>query len=159
MLNWLAVRLRRRGQLKSRIVFLACVVLPPVASAQVDSTSTRQVLATEDQRFAAMLHADTAALAYLLASDLTYTHTDGEQNTKAEFLHILATGALHYAAIEPEARDVRVDGSIAIVTGDSKMRVESGGQVQAFRIRYLAVYRRRARRWELIAWQSTRLPT
>jgi len=38
------------------------------------------------------------------------------------------------------------------------MRVEASGQVHAFRIRYLAVYRRGAHGWELIAWQSTRLP-
>lgn len=144
-----------------RFVFVlaACGGLPTNSAAQVDSASIRQVVAAEDQRFAAMLHADTAALDQLLATDLTYTHTDGEQNNKAEFLRILGTGTLRYAAIVPEVREVRVDGAIAVVAGRSAMRVESGGQAYAFRIRYLAVYRHGARGWELIAWQSTRLPT
>ena len=137
----------------------ACMFLPAVAGAQADSASIRQVLSTEDQRFAAMLRADTAALGHLLAADLTYTHTDGAQNTKEEFLRLVGTGALRYAAITPEAREVRIDGPIAVVTGRSAMRVESSGQAHAFRIRYLAVYRRGARGWDLIAWQSTRLPT
>ena len=137
----------------------ACALVPALAGSQVDSTSIRQVLATEDHRFAAMMHADTAALGHLLASDLTYVHTDGEQDTKAEFLRIVGAGVVRYAAIVPEAREVRVDESIAVVAGRSAMRVESGGQTHAFRIRYLAVYRRRARAWELLAWQSTRLPT
>jgi ketosteroid isomerase-like protein len=107
----------------------------------------------------AMLRADTAALGRLLAADLTYTHTDGEQNTKEEFLRLVGSGTLRYAAITPEAREVRIDGPIAVVTGRSAMRVESSGQAHAFRIRYLAVYRRSARGWDLIAWQSTRLPT
>jgi ketosteroid isomerase-like protein len=106
-----------------------------------------------------MVHADTSALGQLLATDLTYTHTDGAQNTRAEFLQIVGTGALRYTSIAPEAREVRVFGASAIVTGQSAMRVEAGGQAHAFRIRYLAVYRQRARGWELIAWQSTRLPT
>jgi len=106
-----------------------------------------------------MVHADTSALGQLLATELTYTHTDGAQNTRAELLQIVGTGALRYASIAPEAREVRVFGSSAIVTGQSAMRVEAGGQAHAFRIRYLAVYRHGVHGWELIAWQSTRLPT
>ena len=127
------------------------------AAAQVDSTRIRQVLAAEDQRFAAMQRADTAALQLVLAPDLTYTHTDGEQNTKGEFLQILSSGALRYDLIAPEARQVRIFECAAVVTGRSAMRVESGGRIAAFRIRYIAVYRRGARGWQLAAWQSTRL--
>jgi len=104
------------------------------------------------------MRADTGALAHLLAPDLTYTHTDGAQNSRAELLQLVGSGALRYASIAPEARDVRVVGSSAVVTGRSAMRVEASGQAHAFRIRYLAVYRRGARGWELVAWQSTRLP-
>jgi hypothetical protein len=132
-------------------------VLGGRATAQVDTPRSRQVLATEDQRFAAMLRADTAALRSLLAPDLTYTHTDGEQNTKDEFLQILSSNALRYDSIVPDARHVRVFESTAIVTGRSAMRVESGGRPASFRIRYLAVYRWADGRWQLAAWQSTRL--
>ena len=104
-----------------------------------------------------MVHADTGTLAHLLGSDLTYTHTDGAENTRAEFLRLLGSGALRYVSIAPEAREVRVLGSSAVVTGRSAMRVDAEGQAHAFRIRYLAVYRHGARGWELIAWQSTRL--
>ena len=141
------------------LLLLASGGLSTSSAAQVDSASIRQVLAAEDQRFAAMLHGDTAALQRLLATDLTYTHTDGEQNSKAEFLRILGSGALRYTSIAPEAREVRLFASLALVTGRSAMRVESGGQTHAFDIRYLAVYGRRAGGWELIAWQATRLPT
>ena len=150
---------RKNGSGRSPLLVAACALLPSLCGAQVDSASIRQVLAAEDRRFGAMVHADTSALGQLLATDLTYTHTDGAQNTRAEFLRIVGTGALRYASIAPEAREVRVFGSSAIVTGQSAMRVEAGGQAQAFRIRYLAVYRHGVRGWELIAWQSTRLPT
>jgi ketosteroid isomerase-like protein len=143
---------------RSALLVAACVLVPRLAGAQADSVSVRQILATEDRRFAAMVHADTGALTHLLAPDLTYTHTDGAQNTRAELLQIVGSGALRYASITPEAREVRVFGSSAVVTGRSAMRVEAEGQALAFRIRYLAVYRRDARGWELIAWQSTRLP-
>ena len=123
----------------------------------MDTAPSRQVLAAEDQRFAAMRHADTAALGRLLAPDLTYTHTDGEQDTKDDFLRSLGSGALRYDSITPEARQVRVFESTAIVTGRSAMRVESGGNPASFSIRYLAVYRWAEGRWQLAAWQSTRV--
>ena len=106
----------------------------------------------------AMVQADTGALAHLLAPDLTYTHTDGAQKKRAALLQLVGSGALRYASITPEARDVRLVGASAVVTGRSAMRVEASGQTHAFRIRYLAVYRRSALGWQLIAWQSTRLP-
>jgi ketosteroid isomerase-like protein len=143
---------------RSPLLVAVCALLPRLAGAQADSGSLRQVLATEDRRFAAMVEADTGALAHLLGPDLTYTHTDGAQNTRAELLQLIGSGALRYASISPEAREVRVVGSSAVVTGRSAMRVGANGQLHAFRIRYLAVYRHGARGWELIAWQSTRLP-
>src|SRR5438552_3629580 len=131
---------------------------PLPAAAQIDTASIRQVLATEDRRFAAMVHADTSALASLLAPDLTYTHTDGAQNTGAELLQLLGSGTLRYASIAPEAREVRVAGLGAVLRAGRYMRARAHDPDHAFRIRYLAVYRRGAHGWELIAWQSTRLP-
>src|SRR2546422_9190042 len=125
----------------SPFLVAACTLLPRLCAAQGDSLSIRKVLATEHRRFAAMVHADTVALEQLLAADLTYTHTDGAQNTRAEFLQIVGTGALRYASIAPETREVRVFGSSAVVTGRSAMRVESGAQAHAFRIRYLEIGR------------------
>ena len=140
------------------LLLAVCAHVPALARGQ-DSAAIHQVLITEDQRFAAMEFADTVALGPLLAADLTYTHTDGDQNTRAEFLRSLSSGALKYRVIMPETRDVRVYGTIGVVVGRAAMRVESDGQTHAFKIRYLAVYRRGSRGWELMAWQSTRLPT
>ena len=105
-----------------------------------------------------MVHVDSVALQHLLADDLTYTHTDGQRDTKAQLLQALASGDLRYESIAPEAREVRIVGSVAIVTGRSAMRVGPGGRVHAFRIRYLAIYNRGPRGWQLVAWQATRLP-
>ena len=126
---------------------------------QTDSATVRQGLLTENLLFAAMEMADTSA-GQLLTADLTYTNEEGEQNTRADFLRILSSGTLKYRVIWPDARDVRVYGTIALVVGLARMRVESAGQSHFFRIRYLAVYRRGGTQgWELMAWQSTRLPT
>jgi ketosteroid isomerase-like protein len=51
-----------------------------------------------------------------------------------------------------------VGSDAAVVTGRSNMEVQSQGQVRAFAIRYVAVYERRPDGWQMVAWQSTRIP-
>jgi ketosteroid isomerase-like protein len=118
------------------------------------------VLAGEDRRFAAMLHSDTAALRTLLADDLAYTHTTGSKQDKTEFLRSIGSGELRYTTIEPSQRVVRLMGRDgAVVVGRSNMKVLVGGQLRVLSIRYLAVYRREPNGWQLLAWQSTLLPS
>src|SRR6266513_2340896 len=142
-----------------RAGLLLLLSVGPIASVLIaqDSATTR-VLAADDQRFAAMMRADTATLRTKLADDLAYTHTTGARQDKAEFLRTLASGQLRYRSISPTQRTVRfLSSEGAVVVGRSNMKVESGGQVLAFAIRYLAVYRRVEGEWQLVAWQSTRL--
>ena len=138
-------------------VSLSSLVVPS-AGAQTDPGTVKAVLTAEDQRFAAMIRGDTAALRLLLADSLSYTHTDGEQQSKGQFLETLGSGTLRYDSIGPQGRGVRVVGDVAVVTGRSAMRLKAQGQVRAFAIRYLAVYQHRGGGWQLLAWQSTRLP-
>ena len=108
----------------------------------------------ERTRFEAMVRADTATLRQILSTDLTYTHTTGQTETKEEFLRTVATGRIDYVAIQPESLDVRLYAQTAVVTGRSRMHV---GQ-QQFSIQFLDVYRMVRNSWELVAWQATRLP-
>ena len=112
----------------------------------------------DDRRFKAMVRGDLTALRMALSDQLTYTHSSGRHDTKAEFLASLTLGQLSYKAIIPEARTVRVYGGVGTVTGTARMEVAARGQDAHFRIRYLAVYVKAQDRWQMVAWQSTRVP-
>ncbi len=117
-----------------------------------------EILAAERRRFGAMIERDLDALDGLLAEDLTYTHTSGKAETKAEFLATLEFGTLRYERIEPRHVMVRPLERAAVVTATSRMWLRVDGKAVDFWIRYLAVYVRRGEKWQLLAWQSTRLP-
>lgn len=117
-------------------------------------SAEEEVERVERLRFAAMVRADTAELRWLLADELRYTHTTGQLETKQQFLETLGSGRLDYVSIEPEELAVRIYGSTAVVSGRSRMGVGE----QRFSIRFLDVYVRRADRWQMVAWQATRLP-
>lgn len=128
------------------------------AGAAAAADPEREVREVDDRRFAAMVRADTAELDRLLADDLTYTHSTGAVETKAQFLAAISAPTIRYRSIEPSERRVRVYGDAAVITGAAAVQVTSGGQDLALRMRFTAVYVRRAGAWKLAAWQSTRLP-
>jgi ketosteroid isomerase-like protein len=120
--------------------------------------SEHEVIAADDRRFQAMVKQDWPALDAALADDLVYVHSTARVESKAEHLGNLKAGKPHYRGASPRERKVRVRGEVAIVNGVSDMHVDNAGKEQRFTIRYLAVYARTADRWQMTAWQSTKVP-
>ena len=118
-----------------------------------------EVRAAEQQRFDAMVKQDVAALDTLLDEDLAYAHTDGETQSKEEFIEMIRSRHLVYESIEPSEVHVRMYDAAAIATGVSQMRVRSATGVSSFRIRFTETYVRSGGRWLLAAWQATRVST
>lgn len=120
---------------------------------------TAKIRSLEESRFAAMLSRDAPALRRILADDLTYTHSSGQLESKEQFIESIASGAFQYLAILPEgALDVRVYGDAAVVTGKGTFRVRAGGEERSLKLRFTDVYVARSGVWQMVAWQSTRLP-
>jgi ketosteroid isomerase-like protein len=145
-------------------IMIVCVTTCAVAQTPKSTVSDskqneqQQVLDAEKARFAAMLNGEADVVSSLLADELTYTHTNGRTDTKWSFLTSLRPGTVKYETIESEDRKVHVDGKTAVVTGQAKLKIMFGGQELSFRVRYTEVCVRRDGRWQLVAWQSTRLP-
>ncbi len=116
------------------------------------------VLAADDRRFQAMLKQDWPALNAALADDLVYVHSTARVESKGEHVANLQAGKPSYRGATPRERTVRVRGDVGIVNGVSEMHVENAGKEQRFTIRYLAVYARNGERWQMTAWQSTKVP-
>ena len=116
-----------------------------------------QVLDVLNHRISALLKNDFAALDALLDDSLLYAHSSGRVDTKASFLDSLRSGQLKYVAASLDDLRVRIYGSTALVTGRSRMTVESAGQQRHLDLRFLDVYVHRNDRWRQVSWQSTRI--
>jgi hypothetical protein len=127
---------------------------PAIAAGPAES----EIAQLEQQRFAAMQAADITTLDRLLSADLTYTHSSGKLETKQEFLGGIRSGGLKYKTVAPEGIDVRVYDSAAVVTGRCHFQVEADGRQLDLQVRFTDVYVKRGGAWQLVAWQSTRLP-
>jgi hypothetical protein len=108
-------------------------------------------------RFEADFKADKAALDSLLADDLTYGRTSGVRHSKAEVMALVGAGgpyALDYST--PDSLVARVYGETGVVTGLLKVKLTA--QPAPYTLRFTDTWVRRRGRWQLVAFQATRLP-
>jgi ketosteroid isomerase-like protein len=125
------------------------------AATPVMSGAEAAVLDAESQRFRAQVEKDVATLNALLADDVSYTHSTGTRQTKAEYIKDIVSGNMVYKAIEPSNQKVRVYGNTAVITGTVKVSVSVAGTERAVALLYTDVHVKRGGRWQLVAWQST----
>lgn len=122
------------------------------------SPDAEAVKAAELRRFAVMTARDYTALATILGDDLVYTHSSAVVDSKAAYLESLTSGRVTYKTITPSDLQVRVYGTTAIITGLAAMTVDANGEALNNRLRFTDVWVKRDGRWQMVAWQSTRMP-
>jgi hypothetical protein len=142
----------------TRVVCVVAAVAGPAWLGAAEPEAEAGIARIEEQRFAAMLSADVATLDRLLASDLTYVHSSAKLDTKEDFIGAIKAGSLKYKVITPEDVHVRLYDSTAVVTGRCRFEVQSAGAELKLQVRYTDVYVKRAGAWQLVAWESTRIP-
>ncbi len=117
-----------------------------------------EVLAAEDRRYRAMLDADLAALDALCHDELSYAHSSGVRDTKAEYLGKVASGYYRYHRIDHPVERVEVVGDCAMVVGRMRSDLRVQGTPKTIDNLALAVWARDTGRWRLLAYASTPLP-
>jgi ketosteroid isomerase-like protein len=118
----------------------------------------KEVEALEKARFKAQIAMDLPTLRPMLADDLYYCHSSGVCQNKAEFIGFVTSGTNKYVAMDVISMKPRLVGSAVVVNGKLDIRVISDGKEQHFQGIYTDVYAKRDGRWQLVTWQSTRLP-
>ncbi len=132
------------------------LVLAPAHAAAADARQA--VLAAQDARFAATIRGDVQALATMMSDDLTYTHSSGVTETKAEFLDAIRSGKYLYRSIAASDRRVRLHGDAAVVSGPAHIVIEPGGKRTEIDLYFTELYVSRGGSWRMALWQATRLP-
>ena len=118
----------------------------------------QMIIDLDKKRMTAMAQKDVAALNTLLADDLVYTHSSARLDTKRSLIDAMVSGATVYTGVEPSDVKAQDLGDTVVLTGIAQIKVVSNGTPNAFGVRFTDVYARRDGRWQMVTWQSTRLP-
>lgn len=122
------------------------------------SANGDKVIELDRQRMAAMAAKDITRLNELIADDLIYTHSSARLDTKASLIGNMQSGSTVYTEVTPSDVVAQDCGDTVVLTGKARIGVMSGGKPNAFTVRFTDVYANRGGRWQMVTWQSTRLP-
>jgi ketosteroid isomerase-like protein len=121
------------------------------------SKSEKEVLAAMDAWKQATMKKDRAALDKLLHEDLTYSHSSGHNESKADVIQSVTSGKSAVEAIDFSDTTVRVYGNTALVKGKVDIRNNAGGKSTTANLNILHVWLKGSKGWQLVARQATRL--
>jgi ketosteroid isomerase-like protein len=122
------------------------------------ASNAEAVIDLDKKRMLAMATKDIATLDALLADDLVYTHSSARLDTKQSLIANMKSGATVYSLVDPSEVRAQDVGDAVILTGVARIKVSSNGNDLDFRVRFTDAYAKRSGRWQMVAWQSTRLP-
>ncbi|HEX2885680.1 nuclear transport factor 2 family protein [Vineibacter terrae] len=144
---------RRHMVVAGAFVLTTSSLLParrPVAQPSDEAAVNQAVEALRQ----AMLAGDRAQLEALVAHQLSYGHSGGVVETKAQFIDVIASRKTVYKTITLSDAAVTVAGSNAIARHAFAAEVESDGKADADRIGVMQVWQKQGASWKLLARQA-----
>jgi len=126
----------------------------PLRAQPGDEASVNQAVEELSQ---AMLKADKAKLEELLSDKLSYGHSGGVIENKAQFIDVVAGKKTIYKGIKVSEPSTSVVGDNAIVRHKLVVEFETDGKPGTSNIGALQVWHKEGGRWKLLARQAFRL--
>lgn len=118
----------------------------------------QMIIDLDRKRMTAMAEKDIRTLNEVIADDLVYTHSSARLDTKQSLIGNMESGSTVYTSVVPSNVKAQDCGDTVVLTGECRISVTSGGRPNSFGVRFTDVYANKGGKWQMVAWQSTRLP-
>jgi ketosteroid isomerase-like protein len=138
------------------LLLLLFFALAPMGDA-MESKTEKEVLAAMNVWRHAMVARDRAALESLYAPGLTYVHSNGKQENKAEAIEAVVTGKDRFESVDMEDISVSLYGTTALVRARITLRINDGTAVKTLILDVLHVWIKNDAKWQLVARHALRL--
>jgi len=126
--------------------------------AAMNQSITAQEVSTQVERLRnAMISANRAELDGLAAEILSYGHSNGNVETKAEFVENIASGKSDFVSVELTEQRISVSQDTAIVRHTFDAQTNDGGKPNTIKLKILLVWQKQNNELKLIARQAVRL--
>ncbi|MBI3530120.1 MAG: nuclear transport factor 2 family protein [Betaproteobacteria bacterium] len=140
-----------------QLLWLSAVLVIVFPNVAVSGTE-QDLNQLEENRYAALIAGDWAALDALLADEFFYNQGGGGSVSKLTFLDYMKAGDAKVRKAAREDTKIRLYGDTAVVTGVAHVDVTLKGEDKTLHSRYLHVWTKTPDGWKLAARQATYLP-
>ena len=138
------------------VALTGCASSTPAASS---AASEQSVAAAAERLRMAMIDPTPAALAQLVADDLSYGHSGGRVDTKDSFIGDLVAGKSDFVTIAITDQTIKIVGNTAIVRHTLTADTNDSGKPGKVQIKILGVWQQQGSQWKLLARQAVRVAT
>ena len=121
--------------------------------AQTDSVKLSTTMKEFHQ---ALVNGNTISINQQTDKMLSYGHSNGWVETKADMIKNLETGYMNYNSIKEDSIQVMMNGTIANVRFVADINATLNGTVGNFHLKVLEVWVKKGKRWLLFARQAVR---
>lgn len=143
--------------MKKIILILTTLVMAVTAKAQ--KATVESLREAELSRFKVMIGQDEAGLNAVLHADLIYNHSNALTDNKTSYVGSIVSKKTIYASIESEELTPRLYGKFGIITGIVKVKNQAkDGSFTYNHLKYTDVWIFQDKRWQMLSWQSTKIP-
>jgi hypothetical protein len=140
-----------------KFLFILLIVgLPALSLAQNDAVVQQTIMMKMLSLRNSLLQKDSVALSKLLAEDVSYGHTNGLTQTKAELIRSVVSKEQDYKEIAPSDMKVRIYDNAAVVTMKAKVNMLYKGDKLDLQMNILLVWAKKDKDWVLVARQSVK---
>lgn len=139
-------------------LFLFLLVTAITANAVVAQSNDEKAVATAVENLRkAMVDPTKPALEKLTTAELSYGHSSGKVQNKAEFIEALVSGASDFLNIDLTEQSIKVVGNTAIVRHVLSAVTSDNGKPGNAHIAILLVWIKQNKEWKLLARQAVKV--
>ena len=140
-----------------RIFYLILLILSFSQISIAQTKAEKEVAAAVENLRQAMISADKKQLEELADDRLTYGHSLGKIENKAQFVEALVSGQSDFVTIDLADQTVLVTGKTAIVRHTLSAAINDGGKPGKVKLGVMMVWQKQGGQWKLLGRQSCRL--
>lgn len=121
------------------------------------SKKETQVSAAVEKLKLAMVSGERAALESIAADQLSYGHSGGLVETKAQFVEKIASGASDFVTIDLKNQTIMVSGNTAIVRHELHATTNDNNKPGEVHLRIMLVWQKQGKEWKLLGRQAVKI--
>jgi hypothetical protein len=118
----------------------------------------QMIIDLDRKRMTAMAEKDIRTLNDIISEELVYTHSSARLDTKQSLIGNMESGSTVYTSVVPSNVKAQDLGDTVVLTGECKISVNANGRPNSFGVRFTDVYANKGGKWQMVTWQSTKLP-
>ncbi|HMK26311.1 MAG TPA: nuclear transport factor 2 family protein [Chitinophagaceae bacterium] len=122
----------------------------------VAQTDEEKLTTTLKEFHQALVTKNTASINRQTDKALSYGHSNGWVETKADMIKDLETGYINYHSIKEDSIQIVINGNLAHARFVGDYNVTLNGNTNTFHLKVLEVWVRKGKRWMLFARQAVR---